>query len=149
MFTRNGLHCTRLGSGIFSLAIIDYLKARTNLIRDRSVYSCVACHRTGHVYSFCRRFPPNRQRKKRLSFQPPIQSTNQQQIPHLQQNPQPPRQTHLVFKPPPIYKPNPSLQPTAVLYQSPQVNNTSFRPIESISYTIPTSNRFTVLETEV
>ena len=144
MFTRNKLHCTRLGSGIYGLAVINYLKARTQVISDKSVYSCIACHHTGHVYNFCRRFPPRRPPQQRSPNKSPHQ-VNRLYQPHQSmepsaamyklkpQNPQIQHQSHQLF------------QTTQVPNQLPQPDMTT----GNISYRIPTSNRYSILVTEV
>ena len=147
VFTRNKLHCTRLGSGIYGLAVINYLKDRTQLISDKSVYSCIACHRTGHVYSFCRRYPQRPERQQRSSNKTTHQ-VNREHQPH-QSTEQPP---------PPLYKPRQNAQmqpqPRQPLQTTP-VPNQSHQPDRmtgtggNISYRVSTSNRYAILVTEV
>lgn len=55
LFQRDGLHCTKRGSGIYGLAVIDFLKTWTTVIGDRTDLSCIACHRSGHDVALCDR----------------------------------------------------------------------------------------------
>ena len=51
---RDRLHPSHRGSGLYGLAIIEYLKRSPNMIDSVRDTSCIACHRAGHSITTCR-----------------------------------------------------------------------------------------------
>ena len=61
LYKRDGLHCTRRGTGLYGLAIIEYLKLNTKLV-DNKIFttSCIQCHRAGHGITNCQMYRSRR-----------------------------------------------------------------------------------------
>ena len=138
VFRDDGLHCTKLGSGIYGAAIIQYFKVRRpQLVRDMYATSCVACHRSGHTMQTC----TNRRPRRSPSYKN-VQVNNghfQQQHPsHSVQQPQ--RQ----MKP---YQQSLPHQPHQHQHLSQPSNQITSQP--SSLYAVPVMNRFQILESEV
>ena len=71
---RDNLHCTKLGSGIYGLAVINHLIPWTNLIRNPSEVSCVKCHHSGHTAYHCQ--PISRHQPPNTRFHMPVPTRN-------------------------------------------------------------------------
>ena len=67
---RDDLHCTKRGAGIYGLALLDYLKTWTNVVKNTSELSCIACHHSGHHVTSCTLYNAHKQ-SSRLVTPPP------------------------------------------------------------------------------
>ena len=138
VFRDDGLHCTKLGSGIYGAAIIQYFKVRRpQLVRDMYATSCVACHQSGHTMQSC-----TKRRPRRSPSYKNVQVNHgyfQQQHPSYSvQQPQ-----HQI-KPSQQYHPH---QPHQHQHLSQPSNQTISQPTSV--YAVPVMNRFQILESEV